>query len=77
MLKRPYLIALGLIVLLLLIVWTLPPKTMAGLKLAIGNVFMPLEGVSSTGHDLSNRAGDALTPKSGLLKELDQLRKEN
>src|SRR6266568_2184578 len=77
MLKRPYLIALGLIVLLLLIIWTLPPKAMAGLKLAIGNLFIPLEGVSSTTHAVSNRTGDALTPKSELLKELDQLRKEN
>jgi len=77
MLKRPYLIALGLIVLLLLIIWTLPPKAMAGLKLAIGKLFIPLEGVSSTTHAVSNRTGDALTPKSELLKELDQLRKEN
>ena len=77
MLKRPYLIALGLILVLLLIIWTLPPKAMAGLKLAIGNLFVPLQGVSSTGREVSNKAGDALTPKSELLKELDNLRKEN
>jgi rod shape-determining protein MreC len=63
--------------LLLLIIWTLPPKAMAGLKTAIGSLFVPLEGVSSTGHDASDRAGDALTPKSALLKELEHLRKEN
>jgi rod shape-determining protein MreC len=77
MLKRPYLIALGLIMVLLLIIWTLPPKAMAGLKLAIGNLFVPLQGVQGTGHEVSNKAGDALTPKSDLLKDLDQLRKEN
>src|ERR1041385_136472 len=77
MLKRPYLIALGLIVLLLLIIWTLPPKAMAGLKLAIGNLFIPLQGVSHTAHEVSNRAGDAVTPKSELVKELEQLRQEN
>jgi rod shape-determining protein MreC len=77
MLKRPQLIALGLIVLLLLIIWTLPAKTMAGLKLAIGSVFVPLIGVSSTGHHLSSQAGDALTPRGDLLKQNDQLRKEN
>jgi rod shape-determining protein MreC len=77
MLKRPYLIALGLITVLLLIIWTLPPKTMAGFKSAIGSLFVPLQGVSSTGHDAADRTTDALTPKSELLKELDRLRKEN
>src|SRR6476646_3094578 len=77
MLKRPYLIALGLIMVLLLIIWTLPPKTMAGLKSSIGSLFVPLQGVSSAGHDVADRAGDALTTKSELLKELERLRKEN
>lgn len=77
MLKRPQMIALGLVLLLLLIFWTLPAKTMAGLKLAIGSVFVPLIGVSSTGQQLAARAGDGLTPRSELLKQLEQLRREN
>jgi rod shape-determining protein MreC len=77
MLKRPYLIALGVILLLLLIIWTLPPKAMAGLKLTIGNLFVPLEGVSSASRGASSAAGDALTPKSELLKELERVRNEN
>lgn len=77
MLKRPYLAALGLIVVLLLIIWMLPPKAMAGLKLAIGSLLVPLQGVSSAGHAVSNRADDALTPKSALVQELEHLRQEN
>jgi rod shape-determining protein MreC len=77
MLKRPHLVALGLIGLVLLIIWTLPPKAMTGLKSAIGSLFVPMRGVSSTVQDASNRAGDALTPKAQLLKELDHLRREN
>jgi len=77
MLKRPQYIALGLIALFTLIVLNLPTRTSARLKSAISGIFLPLFGLAGTTQQLSGKAGDALIPRSVLLKENDALTRTN
>jgi len=77
MLKRSHYIALGVVVLLTLILLNLPGHTVARLKLAVGSLFLPLFGLANTSDQLANKAGDAITTRSELLKEIDTLRRQN
>ncbi len=77
MLKRAHYIALGLVVLLTLIFLNLPSRTTARLKLAIGSVFVPLFGLTSTSERLAGKAADAVVPRKDLLKQNETLRQEN
>jgi rod shape-determining protein MreC len=77
MLKRPQYIALGVVILLTLILLNLPSHTAARLKLAIGSVFLPLFGLANSSDQLANKAGDAITTRTQLLKENETLRREN
>jgi rod shape-determining protein MreC len=77
MFKRSHYIALGLVVLVTLIVLNLPTQTTARLKLGISSLFLPLFGLASSSHQVANKAGDAITPRSTLLKENETLRREN
>ncbi len=77
MLKRPHYIALGLIVLLTLVILNLPSKTTARVKLGIGSAFVPLFGLANSTRQLTGDAGDALLPKSELLREIEALRRQN
>jgi rod shape-determining protein MreC len=75
--RRPHYIALGIVVLFALILLNLSDRTTARLKLAIGGLFLPLFGLASTTHDAADRAGDAITSRSELLKQNEALRREN
>lgn len=75
MLKRPHYIALGLIVLLTLILFNLPSRTTARLKLGIGSSFLPLEGLASSIVGQASRL--PLLSRSELLKQNEALRLEN
>ena len=77
MLKRTHYIALGVMALLTLILLNLPSHTAARLKLAIGSVFLPLFGLANSSDQLANKAGDAITTRTQLLKENETLRREN
>src|ERR1051325_3967673 len=77
MLKRPHYIALGLVVLLTLVIANLPNQTTARLKLALGNLFLPGFGLARSSRQLAGQAGDALVPRSELLKQNESLRREN
>jgi rod shape-determining protein MreC len=77
MLKRPHYIALGLVVLLTLIILNLPSQARARLKLGIGALFVPLFGLAGSAHQLAAQSGDAVVPRSELLKELENLRRDN
>lgn len=77
MLKRSHYIALGVVALLTLILLNLPSHTTARLKLAIGSLFLPLFGLANSSDQLANKAGDAITTRSELLKENDALRRQN
>lgn len=77
MLKRPHYIALGLVVLLTLILLNLPHQAAGQIKLALGSLFLPLFGLSKSSQQLLGQAGDALLPRSVLLKQNEQLRRAN
>ncbi len=77
MLKKPHYIALGVVALLTLILLNLPAHTVARLKLAIGSVFLPLFGLANSSDQLANKAGDAITTRTELLKQNESLRREN
>jgi rod shape-determining protein MreC len=77
MLKRPQYIVLGLVVVLTLLILNLPSKTMARLKLGIGSSFVPLFGLASSADRLASRGGDAVLPRSEVLRENNALRQQN
>jgi rod shape-determining protein MreC len=77
MFKRSHYIALGAVVLLTLILLNLPSHTTARLKMGISSLFLPLFGLANSSDQLANKAGDAITTRSELLKENESLRREN
>ena len=77
MLKRQHYIALTVVVVLILIILNLPGRTTARLKVAIGSVFLPLFGLASSTHQVLDKASDAITTRSELLKQNAALRAEN
>jgi rod shape-determining protein MreC len=77
MLRKPHYIALGLVLLLTLTILNLPGTASARLKHAIGGLFLPLFGLASSSRQLAENAGEAVTPRSQLLKENESLRREN
>jgi rod shape-determining protein MreC len=76
MLKRPHYIALVLVVLLTLIFLNLPNQSVARLKLAVGSLFLPLFGLANSTHQLADKAGDSLMPRSELLKQNEAMHRE-
>ena len=77
MLKRPHYIALGLVLALALTLFLLPVQSTARLKLALGSLFLPLFGLAGSAHQLKEKAGDAITPRSELARQNAALREEN
>ncbi len=60
-----------------LILLNLPAHTTARLKLAIGSISLPGLGIFNSTDQLANKAGDAITTRSELLKENETLRSQN
>src|SRR5438477_4264597 len=77
MLKRPHYIALGLVLLMTFIILNLRSQTTARLKLGIGSAFLPLFGLASSTHQMAAKAGDAVVPRSELLKQNESFRREH
>ena len=77
MLKRSHYIALSLVVLLTLVIVNLPNQTTARLKLALGNLFLPGFGLARSSRQLAGQAGDALVPRSELLRQNEMLLRKN
>jgi rod shape-determining protein MreC len=77
MLRRPHYIVLVLVVALTLIILNLPDQSTARLKLAIGSLFLPLFGLANTTHQLADKAGETVVPRTELLRQNDTLRREN
>ena len=77
MLKRQYSIATGLVLLIVLVVLNLPEQPAARIKLALGGLFLPLFGMAGSVQQLTQQVGNSLVPRSTLIKQLEQLRKEN
>ena len=77
MLKKPHYIALGVVGLVTLIILSLPHHTAGQIKLAIGGLFLPLFGLSKSGQHLAREGGNALVPRSELLRQNELLRETN
>src|SRR6266404_3076095 len=77
MLKRQHYITVGLVLLVVLVVLNLPDQTAGKLKLALGGLFLPLFGIAGAAQNLVEQADHTIAPRSTLLKQIDDLRKEN
>lgn len=77
MLKRPHYVALSVVALIALLVLNLPGGATARLQLAFNSLFLPLFGLAATSQNLAQHAGDSLVPRRELLREKEQLRREN
>jgi len=77
MLKRSHYITLGLVALLALVVFNLPGRTAARLKLAFGSLFLPLFGLVGASQQAVAKASDTLVPRRELEKQNETLRREN
>jgi len=77
MLKRSHYITLGLVAVLALVVFNLPGRTAARLKLAVGSLFLPLFGLVGASQQTIAKASDALLPRRELEKQNETLRREN
>jgi len=77
MLRKPHYLALVLVVLLVLIVYNLPSQTVAKFKLAIGGLFVPLFGLSTSAQKTAEKAGNAVLPRSELVRQNEELRRQN
>jgi len=75
--RRKHLVVVGLVVLMVVVLLNLPASTTTRLKLALGSLFLPLFGIAGATSHTSGKLGDAVTPRSDLIRELDSLRKEN
>lgn len=77
MFKRPHYIAVALVALLALILFNLPGQSAARLKTAVGSLFAPLFGLSSSAKKIAGKTGDALIPRTVLTAENERLHREN
>ncbi len=77
MLKRPHYLAWVFVVLSALIILNLPAQTAVRLQLGIGSLFLPLFGLAGTTQHLAGKAGDALVPRGELLRQIENLRRQN
>jgi rod shape-determining protein MreC len=75
--KRPHYIILSLVALLTLLVLNLPHQTASRIKLVIGGLFLPLVGLTSSGQQAVSQGVAAITPRRELLKQNEQLRRDN
>jgi rod shape-determining protein MreC len=77
MLKKKHYLALGVVLLVVLLIFSLPQRATSRLKLAVSSLFLPLFGLLSTTQQLPVAAADAALPRSALLKEVGELQNTN
>ncbi|HAV65354.1 MAG TPA: rod shape-determining protein MreC [Verrucomicrobiales bacterium] len=77
MFKRPLYIFCVLALLLVVLILVLQTTLGTRMKLAIGGLFLPLFGLSSAVDSGMEKAGDRVVPRSVLVKELSDMRREN
>jgi rod shape-determining protein MreC len=77
MLKQKHYLALGAVTLVALLILSLPTGVTARLKLALGGLFLPLFGLVNTAQQLPADLADSVLPRRELLKQIDNLRREN
>lgn len=77
MFKQKNYVALGAVFLVAVVLLSLPTRATARLKLAIGSWFLPLFGLASAGQQLPVDLADSALTRHELLKQVDNLRREN
>jgi rod shape-determining protein MreC len=75
--KRSHYILLAAVILCTIILLKLPPRVASQFKVAISTFFLPLFGLSTSTQQVAEAAGNTVMPKKELLKQNEQLRKEN
>ena len=76
MFKRNNLIAPGAVTLVAVVLLSLPSGASSRVKLATGGLFAPIFGAVNAAGQLPGAAMDAIIPRSRLLKEIENLRRE-
>jgi rod shape-determining protein MreC len=77
MFKQKNYLALGAVVFVAVVLLSLPTRATARLKLAVGSWFLPLFGLAGAAQQLPADLADSALPRRELLKEIDDLRREN
>ncbi|HLZ54379.1 MAG TPA: hypothetical protein VKS19_07880, partial [Verrucomicrobiae bacterium] len=76
MLKKKHYLALGVVVLAALLIFSLPQRATSRLKLAVSSLFLPLFGLLNTAQHLPVAAADIAMPRSALLREVGELQRD-
>jgi rod shape-determining protein MreC len=77
MLKRPHYIAFIAVLAFVLVVLNLPNRTVSQLKVALGGLFLPLLGLTSSAQRLGEGVGNAVVPRKVLAGQIADLLQEN
>ena len=77
MFKQKNYLALGVVVIVVVLLLSLPTRATDRLKLAVGSWFLPLFGLASAGQQLPADLADSVLTRHELLKQVDTLRREN
>lgn len=75
--RRPYYVALGVAVVLVVVLLNLPDRTAAKTKLVISSAFVPLFGLIGSGQSLAEQLIHLATPRHTLVQEIHQLQDQN
>ena len=77
MFKQKNYLALGAVVFVAVVLLSLPTRATSRLKLAVGSWFLPLFGLAGAAQQLPADLADSVLPRRELLKQIDNLRREN
>jgi rod shape-determining protein MreC len=77
MFKQKNYIALGIVAVAAVLILSLPSSATARLKLALGSLFLPLFGLAGATQQLPSDLVNSVLPRRELLREIDNLRREN
>ena len=77
MFKRNNFIALGIVALVTALVLSLPSRAVSHIKLAASSLFLPLFGLANGAQQLPASLADSVLPRRELLKQIDNLQREN
>jgi len=77
MFKQKNYLALGAVVFVAVLLLSLPTRATERLKLAVGSWFLPLFGLAGAAQQLPADLADSVLPRRELLKQIDELRREN
>ncbi|MEI7533703.1 MAG: rod shape-determining protein MreC [Verrucomicrobiae bacterium] len=77
MFKQKNYLVLGAVVFVAIVLLSLPTSATARLKLAVGSWFLPLFGLTGAAQQLPADLADSVLPRRELLKQIDNLRREN